>query len=297
MVLKIDFLSSGAVKGIGVKSREEVASLEGYWCVSSPRDHPEAVDIIWLQTQDDSAVLVDGTLVVKEYKKDLAFDASIEGTYQEYDENKKHGGTVGFKSHPRTTHMSDGKAVAPMETKAPKQNTAQFDLEAQTDTVVEVKGIPGATIDSIGRITLENGYVLKPPPHPSPSSSHPEADQPDNKVERLAWKRWLFLGVGVLVTIILAICGIYIGLAITIPTAWALFCLSSSRCGNGREWLHAVATEVLLISVWLVIVSIMQDSSSDSGVGLTIGTAGLVSIFICIFIALMIGSYCLKSDD
>ena len=269
MVLKIDFLSSGAVKGIGVKSREEVASLEGYWCVSCPQDHPEAVDIIWLQTQEDSAVLVDGTLVVKEYKKDLAFDASIEGTYQEYDGNKKHGGTVGFKSHPRTTHMSDDKAVAPVETKAPNQSTAQFDLEAQTDTLVEVKGIPGATRDSIGRITLENGYVLRPPPsesRPPPKTVRHDADEDQQLADEdkeLVTKRCKFIGVGVLVTIVLAICGIYPGLLITIPVAWALFCLSSGRCESGPEWTYCVATETAMLVISLIYFFMVLDSASQ----------------------------------
>ena len=132
LLLKIDFLSNGAIEGtIGVKNSEEVASLEGYWRVPNPQDHPEAVDIVWLQTQDNSAVLVDGTLTVKEYKKDVVFDGSIKGTYKEYDGNKKHNGTLCFKSN-------EAKAKAPVETNATRRWTTEFDLEAQTDPPIAI---------------------------------------------------------------------------------------------------------------------------------------------------------------
>ena len=170
MVLKIDFLSSGTVKGtVGMENGGKRSSLEGFWCVPSPHDSPKVVHIMWLQSEDNSTVLVDGTLAVKAYKKDLAFDASIEGTYQEHDGRNMIEGTVCFDSNTPPTHKRVDKAVAPMKTRAPKQSTAQLDLNAHTHTAVQVKGIPGATVDSWGRITLANGYVLKPPPH----RSHP----------------------------------------------------------------------------------------------------------------------------
>ena len=277
LLLKVDFFANGAIEGtIGVKSSEEVASLEGCWLVSDPQHHPEVVDIVWLQTQDNSAVLVGGTL--------LAFDGSINGTYKGYDGNKKHGGTLCFKSRARTTHTRKAKAEAPVETNAPRQSTAEFDLEAQADPPIAIavqepaqEGESGledierlsSKVDAImmtqSRATSQDasGCIIQPT-SAQRSAQENENDEVDLDEEFLYKFRCACLGVGIAITIGLAIFGIFIGLVITIPVSWAIFCLSANRCGNRGEWRNAIVTEVVLIVISVIIVMVVAASAAGA---------------------------------
>ena len=264
MVLKLDFLSNGAIEGTGVKSREEVSSLEGYWLVSNPQDHPEVVDIVWLQTQDNSAVLVDGKLTVKEYKKDVAFDASIKGTYKDYDGNKKHGGTLCFKSRARTTHTMKAKAEASVDTNAPRQSTAEFDLEAQVNPpiaiAVQEPAQEGKKATVHGQATSHDTsqYMMQPTLAQRAAQENENDDDEDVYKQRCA-----FLVGGIAISIVMMFFGIFIGPGITIGIAWGLFCCSAGRCGNRGEWTKAIVTEVVLIVITFVIVMIVVSSAAD----------------------------------
>ena len=279
LLLKVDFFANGAIEGtIGVKSSEEVASLEGCWLVSDPQHHPEVVDIVWLQTQDNSAVLVGGKLTVKEYKKDVAFDASIKGTYKGYDGNKKHHGTLCFKSRARTTHMRKAKAELPVQTNAPRQSTAELDLEAQADPPIAIavqepaqEGESGledierlsSKVDAImmtqSRATSQHDtsqyeYMVQP--------SLPQRAENENE-EYVCGTRFSFLGAGIITFIVLTIFGMYFAFVITIPVAWALFCCRANRCGNGGEWIKAIVTEFFLIGISLIIVMVFTLTATD----------------------------------
>ena len=288
LLLKVDFFANGAIEGtIGVKSSEEVASLEGCWLVSDPQHHPEVVDIVWLQTQDNSAVLVGGKLTVKEYKKDVAFDASIKGTFKGNDGSKKHGGTLCFKSRARTTHTRKAKAEAPVQTIAPRQSTVEFDLEAQTGGLAPIAIAvrePAQDLerrlskaDTIMVIQAQvtsrdaSGCIIQPT-----SAQRVAQEDQDQDQDEVAMRRCRFISVGIAITAVLGIFGIYILwqnpiiyvvlVIIPVPVAWALFCCSAKRCGNGGEWIKAIATAVLVVGISAIFFLFCSDNPEQCSV-------------------------------